>query len=198
MAELEEGALVRRLSEGAAVAFDTNVLHQVHALIKVADEVKKANATLEATGKPTIRVVIPALCWAELVLHQRHRYSAKYDETRLKVALIAGAMTVESFVATDAEGVARYIETDYPTDRAWQVGKRASMLARLGLTEAPGKGVPATVDWYIAGQSMVRDWILVTEDQGTEFKGQVVRVKLNTLERALKRLSAPTPPLPHA
>ncbi len=185
MAELDERELVIRLSEGAAVAFDTNVLHQVDAVIKLAEEVKRANATLEAKGKPTIHVVIPALCWAELVLHQRHRYSADYDETLLQVALIAGAMTVHDFTESDASVVAAYIASAYPAKDLWQKAKLDAMLTRLAVTDAPGKKVPATVDWYIAGQAMARGWILVTEDKGAEFKGPLVRTSLKSLTTAL-------------
>ncbi len=193
MAELDEGALVVRLSEGASVAFDTNVLHKAHTVFEVADAVKKANATLGAAGKPTIHVVIPALCWAELVLHQRHKFSGRYDETQLKDALIAGAMTVYDFTESDASSVAAYIAYAYPSKELWQNAKLDAMLACLAVTNAPGKKVPATVDWYIAGHAMARGWILVTEDKGVEFNGPLVRTTLKALEAALDTLGA-TPP----
>lgn len=190
--ELDEVALVGRLVEGAAVAFDTNILHQRRTVVEVAEGVKKANASLESAGKGTICAVIPAICWAELVLHQRHEYPEGYDESRIERALIESAMSVEDFTKSDGKAVAGYISGAYPDKVRWQKAKVDSMLSRLALADAPGKSVPATVDWYIAGQAMARNWILVTEDSGAEFKGRLERTTLATLKSALRQLGDTT------
>jgi hypothetical protein len=185
--------LEARLREGVSLALDTNVLYGFRQLGKLDTLVRRANRTV---APQQIRLIVPALVHAEMLHDLRCHITQKgaaYDAGEVARSLGDKTVTIAAFEAEDGEGVSAQIFLHHPDPEDWRDAKRRNALKHLGLSsmadQISRKRVPATVDWFIAGHARGRNWLLVTHDNGPEFKG-LERVGLEPLKAALTRMGA--------
>lgn len=190
---MTEDELDTRLRSGAVLALDTNVMFGFRELGRLDALVRGANRA--SASKTPIRLVVPALVHAEMLHDLRCHLDARgvpYDATAVTDGLRDKLTEVVDFTAADADGASAQIWRSHRNTDAWRDAKRANAIAHLGIqkltADIPGKHVPATVDWFIAGHALGRGWLLVTRDRGPEFAG-LERVNLDPLKAALTRLA---------
>lgn len=191
-----------RLAGGATLAVDTNVLFSVRELGTLTDLVRAANRS--RSQQAPVRLVVPALVHAE-ILHDLRCFLARkgepYSAAEVAASLASKGTTVVAFSPEDADGTSAHLFASAPTSTGWRAAKRRNAISHLGMLhregEVPGKNVPATVDWFIAGHARERGWILITGDRGPEFHG-LERVRLADIKAALERLAAHPPLVPSA
>ena len=168
---------------GIVLALDTNVLRQSRRLLELADRVNQLNKS------PTrhIEVVIPAPAHGERIFQLRRLHGAAFSVEKVREFFAQKGVSIPAFDLDAAEGVAEALAQLFPDDRSWGMAKVKSALRRLGLpdTASAATRFPGTIDWLIAGQCYIRDWVLITDDTGNEFKVLRRRVQLEVAQRAL-------------
>ncbi len=188
--------IASRLAEGALVlAFDTNAVYRDRRLNGLCDRIARHNLRLSGNGRVPVRLVISAVAYAEKLFDLKQRWRGVFDLDVILGGLRSKGIEVQPFDARHALETAARLGERYPDDAAWQRAKRDRCLSCLGLprntTPAPGTGrtCGATVDWHIGGHARAEGCVLVTDDNDPELSGLIERVRLDTLEEALRGLS---------
>lgn len=187
--------LALRLRAGAELALDTNAIFGFRTIGTLASLIREANRA--RPDEPPIRLLVPVLVHAEILHDLRCFLAAKghsYRPEEVVRDLEGKGVEIVEFAVDDAEGVSAHLYTQHTTEGSWRAAKRLNAIAHLGLlkeeSSIPGQRVPATVDWFIAGQALRRGWLLVTADRGPEFRG-LTRVQVPALKAALTTIARP-------
>lgn len=149
------------LPQLTALVLDTNVLMDFQRLVSTLSErVQRWN--LRASPTSSLTLYAPALCWAELIVHQRFKYTA-FDPQRVITELRSKNVVIQPYDQLLAERHAEELTSVYTSDGAWRTAKREA----LGLSTS-GKRVSATVDWFVAAHGLSDGALFVTNDKGRD------------------------------
>ncbi|OJT16990.1 hypothetical protein BO221_47070 [Archangium sp. Cb G35] len=141
---------------------------------------------------------MPAVVHMEMLLDIRQRLlqmGSPYDASVVDQGLRDKGLQVVAFEKHHAERAAELIAGMFPDASAWREAKRLRYVRTLGLHDSEelrkvGKRCSATIDWLIAAQASQEGWVLVTDDQGVEFKAVEMKMRLGELEELLRALLA--------
>lgn len=128
---------------------------------------------------------VPAMVFKEKLLQARHDYGVDFNLTKIEKALQTAGAEIVPFTQQDAAATARWLAGQFENRGLWHAAKRARIL-RVQEVDAKSE-CPSTTDWLIAGQTHARGWILITNDQGIEFRN-VRRASLATFLDAVDLL----------
>lgn len=167
---------------GAVLAFDTN------AIVRPGKEgtlsfrrflgcCDAANRLRNAAQKLDVTVVVPALVHFEVLHDLRVRYGPRFDADGVEAGLRSKCVVVAPFDEVAAKGAAQVLHRWFPHDDDWQAEKKQNCLHALGIDDAAGRGL-ATIDWPLGAQGEGSGWILVTGDQGPEFRRTTLRMSV--------------------
>ncbi len=173
----QEVAAELRDNPQVTIAFDTNAVWGRN-LFKTVELVKKLEGL---PGAPRPRLIVPAIVHAERVLQISLEKGPDFDLLKIQQVLQSFGVAVVELNRDDAEGIAEHLGSRLSTREGWAEAKRAA----VGRTNG---NVPATSDFLIAGQAASRDWLLITNDTGTEFTGVPRCTTLAAVQGALDLL----------
>lgn len=178
---------------GATLAFDTNALVARARTGRLSFSgffwlCDAANRLVGHEAPIHISLIVPSLCRMEGFHDLRidlAGQSRAFDAPMVERVLQDKRVVVTAFDSNDALDTSRVLHDWFPADAEWQAAKRDRCLEVLGVrgVEARGHGL-ASIDWAIAAQAEARGWVLVTDDEGAEFR----RVSLKMKKSALRAL----------
>jgi hypothetical protein len=190
---VNDAELEARLRQGGLqLAFDTNALTADRKFRNLCNDISRWNLMLEAQKLPKVRLVVCTVAHIEKLFDLKQRFRGIFDLDVILAGLQSKGVEVEPFSAMHALETALRLGESYPDSEAWHQAKKNRCLGCVGLpltTPAPGSGkyCGATVDWLIGGHAHASGCLLVTDDQGVEFKG-LERIRLDRLVEALGKL----------
>lgn len=181
---------------GGPLALDTNVVYGDVRLFELCD---RLNTLKQRRVASHTTLFIGAVVYSEKLHDLRQKHAQRYDPDVILQGMRRKGLVVRDFTHLHADHLARLLGERYPSATDWYAFKRTLYLKRLGLPQdmweqapATGQNCGATVDWLIAAQADCEGWLLVTEDDGLEFRG-IKRIRLARLEDALQGLIDETP-----
>jgi hypothetical protein len=172
------------------ITFDTNALYGDIRFLNVCDEIDEINNKL----KYEIKIVISSLAHAEKLFHLKKKHKEEYDIGFINQVLKRKKVNIVPFEPDHAEAVAKWISTQFPTSEEWQMFKRQECINCLGINEdennipGSGKKCGARVDWLIAGYAQAKNYLLITNDKGNEFKHIEKKTTLKILEKSVNKI----------
>lgn len=139
---------------------------------------------LERRGEGPL--IVPALVHTEMCFHLRRRLGDRFDGAAVTNAL-DGVAIVEPFDREAAERGAEKLAGWHGSDEDWLIAKRAACAHALAV-DAPADSArrcPATVDWYVACHAAAQGWVIITDDDGPEWR-HVERIRSSELLEQLR------------
>jgi hypothetical protein len=190
---LEE--VTQRLQAGGLkLSFDTNALFSERRLFALCNDVARWNERLKLARREPVQLAVCAAAHAEKLFDLKQQYRDKFDMGSILGVLRSKGLVIEPINESHALELATRLGEDYPDTAAWRAAKRRRCFECLGLnpktTHADGSGsrCGATIDWFIGAHARAEKSILVSDDEGWEFKGVSERVRLDVLAEAIQQL----------
>ncbi len=188
----EHDVIKRAKSSSLKLLFDTNALFSGRRILELCDQASQLNSIHQERN---LELFVSAAAHAEKLFDLKQQHRDEYDEAKIVEGLARKGLTIHSFETRHAAQTAILLGEAFPDPRSWHAAKRQQCLHCLGINEhvlnssksGTGKRCGATIDWLIAAHAKTEDCVLVTDDEGIEFR-LVERVKLGTLERAMQRM----------
>ncbi len=190
---MNDADIEERLRQGGLrLAFDTNALTADRKFKDLCNDVSRWNLMLEAQARPKVQLVVCTVAHIEKLFDLKQRFRGIFDLDVILAGLHSKGVEIEPFSALHALETAVRLGEAHPDSEAWHQAKKKRCMECVGLpltTHAPGTGshCGATVDWLIGGHARASGCLLITNDQGPEFKG-LERIKLDRLVTALRHL----------
>jgi len=190
---VNDAELETRLRQGGLrLAFDTNAVTADRKFNNLCNDFSRWNLMLEAKNLPKVQLVVCIVAHIEKLFDLKQKFRETFDLDVILAGLQSKGVAVEDFSAVHALETAVRLGDAYPNSSEWRQAKKKRCLECVGLqfttpTPGTGKHCGATVDWLIGGHARASESLLVTDDQGLEFKG-LERIRLDRLVAALQRL----------
>ncbi len=180
------------------LAFDTNAIESDDRFTGVCNRLIQYNLRRAMADRAPIRLVICAVAHFEKLFHLKQHLKHKFNVSVVVQMLKTKGVEIQPFDVEHALHTANRIGSQHKTSADWQNAKREMYLQSLGFplstqTIGTGKNCGATIDWLIGGHAQAENAILVTDDEGPEYRGIVDRVKLEVVEAAINELLAEHP-----
>jgi predicted nucleic acid-binding protein len=176
---------------GAVLALDTNAIYGLRRLAKLCNHV---NLLRSAADPLDIRLCVPAVVHMEVLFDLRQNRGPGFDANIVVQSLVDKGLTIAPFEERHAMHAAERLAESFPQNADWQAAKRRHCIDCLGLGLPEDKArelasrkrsCGATIDWVIAAHAAHEGWILVTNDNQSEFAGLKLKMKLEQLEQIL-------------
>lgn len=164
---------VRTAGGALRLLYDTNVVRSLDWLLARQTQTNLWNELVAngAVGR-TLSVHMSAIAYAELLRYYRCRFGDSFDPSFFDDPIRNGVFELEAFAQPHAEALAAALAKAYPKDKDWQRAKAERVWQWVGGGAPLAAKTPrcsATVDWWIAGQALGEDRIVVTDDKGPEW-----------------------------
>lgn len=192
---MTEDEIAERLHAGGLkLAFDTNAIEDDPRTSRLRNDVVQWSSTLASRDLAQVRLIACAVVHHEKVFHLKRQFGERFNPDVIVKALKSRGWQIDPYDIRHALATGEWIGARYPTESTWHLAKKERSLRSLGLDPSKdqvpgsGKGCGATVDWLIIGHARAEGCVLVSDDMGPELLGLVERVKLGTLESALRKL----------
>jgi len=169
------------------IAFDTNALESDRRFNQLCNSINRINQKFRFQ----LQLTIPTLAYFEKLYHLKQKHSDSYDFDLILKGLQGKQVQIMSFEPIHAEGVVGLIHTQFSTREEWLAAKIKRCAKCLGINEkivSGSKKCSATVDWLIAGYAIKENSLLITNDQGIEFKDVNKKTTLEIFEQAIQEL----------
>lgn len=185
---MDVDSAVAMLSEPQVrLAFDTSALFRDRSFAKLCRDLKR----LSLHRQSQLELLVSAAVHGEKLFDLKQAYRGSYDYQRVVAGLFQLGLSILPFVEEDACVLGELLGATYPDADSWNAAKRRHYRQSLGLPDGDatggGKRLSATLDWLIAGHAQARSCVLVTNDEGPEFR-HVRQVRLAILQLAVAQL----------
>ena len=189
---MDVDSAVAMLSEPQVrLAFDTSALFRDRSFAKLCRDLQR----LSLHRQSQMELVVSAAVHGEKLFDLKQAFRGSYDYQIVVKSLFQLGLAIVPFVEEDARVLGELLGATYPDADSWNAAKRRHYRQSLGLPAGDatggGKRLSATLDWLIAGHAQARSCVLVTNDEGPEFR-HVRQVRLSILQAAVAQL-VPSP-----
>lgn len=174
------------------LALDTNATFKAgHAFLDLCHRINRVNRV----KRLNVKLVVSSVVYMELLhdLMEKHGEGFRLQTAKRSMARIYNVNVVH-FEKRHAEHTASFLAQHYETNEDWQAAKRRLCALQLNLVDAElyaaRKKVKcrATLDWLLIGQADCEQWIVVTDEQKSEWSLFSSKISLKEVNDLLKSL----------